>query len=219
MGKISKVLIVAVLLAFVLTGCAALGPEGSKQGSGTGWGTGIGAGLGALAGQLAGGNTESTLIGAGIGAVLGGITGNQVGAYMDRQEVALEAVAREGQLLSIKRDQDVLRATFRGKTMFASNSAVLLPGSLEEVRRVAGILAQYQQTTVLVAGHTDIRGDESYNQRLSEKRANAVANVLVQYGVNPARITTIGHGETMTVSDQHALNRRVEIALTPITKS
>lgn len=211
-------MILVIIAVFALTGCAALGPAGSKQGSGTGWGATIGATVGAIAGQVFGGDTESTLIGAGAGALLGGLAGNQVGRYMDKQELALEAVARQGDLLSLQRTENVLHATFRGKTMFASNSAVLLPGSLQEVRKVAQILAEYQSTMVQVTGHTDTRGDASYNQQLSEKRANAVANVLVQSGVNPARIQVFGHGESMPISDKHALNRRVELKLTPIVK-
>lgn len=218
MKNVIRLMVVFCLVFIFTSGCAMMGPEGSGQRNKTGWGTGIGAGLGALAGQLVGGNTEATLIGAGIGAALGGITGNQIGAYMDRQQFALEEVARQGEFLSIQRTENVLHATFRGKTMFASDSATLLPGSLAEVRRVAQVLNDYPQTTVLVAGHTDTRGDDYYNQQLSEKRANAVSNVLIQHGVSPARISTVGYGETMLISDNHALNRRVELTLTPVLK-
>lgn len=216
MKKTGTRIVSLMIILFFLSGCAST--MGSKEKKGTGWGAGIGAGLGAIVGQVTGGDTESTLIGAGVGTLLGGLLGNQVGVYMDEQELKLEEVARQSEMLSIQREQDALRATFRGKAMFAYNSAELLPGSYEEVRRVADILAEYEHTSVLIEGHTDVQGDAGYNQTLSEGRANSVKNVLIQGGVNPNRIQVIGYGETKPISDSHALNRRVELKLTPVMK-
>lgn len=214
MKKIGTTCLV-LFFAISVFGCASW--EGSsRQTKGTVIGTGAGAAVGAGLGAVLGGNTRATLAGAGIGALVGGIMGNQAGAYMDRQQAELEAVARYSDELSIRRSEDVLHATFKSSTMFADNSANILPGSLPEIQRVAQILANYPQTDVLIAGHTDARGNEIYNQRLSESRANAVKNVLVQNGVDSRRIRAIGYGESMPISDDDAMNRRVELTLTPI---
>ena len=75
---------------------------------------------------------------------------------------------------------------------------------------------QYPQTTTVVEGHTDARGTDAYNQKLSERRANAVREVLVnQYGVDASRVNAVGYGESRPVADNasdtgRAINRRVE---------
>ncbi len=217
-SKVARLLTIISLTIILMSGCARMGPDGSRQRSNTGWGAGIGAGTGAILGQVIGENTESTLIGGGLGALFGGILGNRVGAYMDSQQRELEKIAVQSDLLSLRRTEDVLHATFRGRTMFAYDSATLLPGASVEIQRVARILAQFNQTMVMVAGHTDTQGDAAYNMGLSEARANAVKTVLIQYGAHPARIQTIGYGESQPISSNHAMNRRVELILTPITK-
>ena len=65
-------------------------------------------------------------------------------------------------------------------------------------------------------GHTDTKGSEEYNQRLSERRAQAVANALTQRGVDPQRIETVGYGETQPISSTDAMNRRVEVVIIPV---
>jgi len=208
--------LVNLLIMFVaisLMGCAA--PQ-TNSGKGALYGTGIGAAAGAGLGQAIGGNTESTLIGAGIGALVGGLAGHQIGAYMDRQEAALRQAMAASDAASIRRTQDVLTATFKGDVFFDLNSSILKPGSYTEIGRVANVLNQYPQTTITVAGHTDASGPEDYNQKLSEKRAMSVKNALVQRGVDPARMMTIGYGEAQPISSEPAMNRRVEIVITPI---
>ena len=71
-----------------------------------------------------------------------------------------------------------------------------------------------------VVGHTDNTGAASYNQQLSERRANAVADVLMQGGVSFGRIQTFGRGENQPIADNltdsgRAQNRRVEIVILP----
>ncbi len=210
-----RLFVLLLATMFVLSSCAVLDTQQKK---GTAVGAGVGAGLGAVLGQVIGHNSTSTLVGAGIGAALGGLAGNQIGAYMDRQEQALQQVAMQSDQLSIRRSEDVLQATFRGQMMFATNSAVLMPGALAEVHRVAQVLVRYPETMIEVAGHTDASGDEFYNRRLSEERANAVANVLIQSGVNPARIRTVGYGESMPISSNYDMNRRVEVTIAPIAQ-
>lgn len=205
----SKVLILVLTLS--LAGCAGQ----TRQTNGTAVGAGVGAGLGAIVGQAIGGDTEATLLGAGIGAALGGVAGNQIGRYMDLQEQELRQAIAASDAASIRREQDVLRATFKSEAFFDYDSATLKPGAMSELSRVATVLNNYPQTHIQVAGHTDSRGAEEYNQRLSERRATAVTRALVQQGVDGRRIATIGYGESQPISSDHAMNRRVEIVIIP----
>ncbi len=211
-----KKVISAVLCFTILTifnGCASMQ---SSQQKGTGSGALIGAAVGALAGQAIGSDTDSTLIGAGIGALLGGIAGNQIGAYMDRQEQALRQAISNSEAASLRREQDILTATFKSGVMFDFDSAVLKPGGQTEISRVATVLNNYPQTLLRVEGHTDTVGSEDYNQKLSEKRAIAVKNALIQHGIYEQRITAVGYGESQPISSEDAVNRRVNIVITPI---
>jgi outer membrane protein OmpA-like peptidoglycan-associated protein len=188
----------------------------SRQGHGTAVGAGVGAGLGAVLGQVIGRDTEATLIGAGIGAALGGLAGNQIGNYMDRQEQDLHNAIAVSESASISRDQDILRATFKGETFFDYDKSTLLPGAYPELQRISDVLNKYPQTIIEVGGHTDTRGSEEYNQLLSEKRAEAVKNELIRNGVLAQRINAVGYGESRPISSDHTMNRRVEITIVPI---
>ncbi len=202
---------VILALSMTLFSCAGA----TRQQKGTAAGAAIGAGIGAGLGQAIGGDTEGTLIGAGIGAVLGGITGNQIAAYMDRQEQALRDAMAESDAVNIQRTQDVLTATFKGDIFFDLDSSTLKPGAYSEIDRVSNVLNDYPQTTIRVEGHTDSTGPEDYNQRLSEKRAEAVKSALIQRGMDPIRIQTVGYGESQPISSNSAMNRRVGIVITP----
>jgi len=188
----------------------------SKQTKGTVVGTGVGAAVGAGLGQAIGGNTRSTLAGAAIGGLVGGIAGNQIGAYMDRQEQALRDVAAQSEAMSVRRDQNVITATFKSDVMFDVNSATLKPGAYSEIDRTAAILREYPETRIRVEGHTDQSGSETYNQQLSERRAMAVKSALIQRNVADYRIDAIGYGESMPISSDPAINRRVEIRIIPV---
>lgn len=212
--KLFSLMICAVCL-MAMSSCASW-QGASKETKGTVIGTTAGAAVGAGLGAALGGSTETTLAGAGIGAVVGGIAGNRMGAYMDRQEQALQQVAAQSEAMSVQRTQNVLTATFKSDVMFDYNSTAIKPGAYAEIDNVANILQQYPQTNIRVAGHTDQAGSETYNQQLSERRAMSVKDALVQRGVADYRIQTVGFGETMPISSNDAINRRVEIRITPI---
>jgi outer membrane protein OmpA-like peptidoglycan-associated protein len=212
MKKMGSILLVLALVSSLIS-CA--GPTQQNRGAKTG--AIIGAISGAILGQAIGRDTEATLLGAGIGAAVGGLAGHQIGAYMDRQEAELRAAMAANDAASIQRTQDVLTATFKGEVFFDLDSSVLKPGAYAEIARMADILNRYSQTRIRIEGHTDSRGTEQYNQILSEKRAEAVKNALVQQGVNPMRIVTIGFGESQPISTNDAVNRRVNVVIIPIT--
>jgi len=88
--------------------------------------------------------------------------------------------------------------------------------SYNDIKNLADFMQQYPQTNTTVEGHTDSVGTDQYNQRLSERRAQAVREVLVnQYGVESQRVDSVGYGEARPVADNSTeegrqINRRVE---------
>lgn len=88
--------------------------------------------------------------------------------------------------------------------------------SYSDIKNLADFMQQYPQTNTTVEGHTDSVGTDQYNQRLSERRAEAVRNVLVnEYGVEGGRVNSVGYGESRPVADNSTeegrqINRRVE---------
>lgn len=209
---------IMAILAMVVAGCAT---PTTKTQQGAVIGTGLGAAVGAGLGQAIGGDTTSTLIGLGAGAVAGGLVGSAIGRYMDRQEQDLRNSLAGMENVMIQRDRDVLAVTFRSDVLFDVNSSILKPGGYDEIQRVANVLKQYPQTTIRVEGHTDSTGSEAYNQQLSERRAQAVKNALINYGVNANRIMTVGFGESKPVATNatvagRQLNRRVNIVIVPM---
>jgi OOP family OmpA-OmpF porin len=99
---------------------------------------------------------------------------------------------------------------------FDFNKAVVKPNSYGDIKNLADFMKQYPQTHTTVEGHTDSVGPDAYNQKLSEKRASAVKQVLVnQYGVGANRVNSVGYGKSRPVADNateagRAVNRRVE---------
>lgn len=213
--KNTIIILSGILMAMTLFSCAGFQ---NKQQQGTAVGAGTGAAVGAILGQVIGRDTKGTLIGAGIGAAIGGLSGNQIGQYMDRQEQDLQNTLAASEASSIQREQDVLRATFKGEAFFDYDSSALKPGARVELERVAQILNKYPQTMIEIGGHTDVRGPEKYNQELSEERAKSVEVALLQNNVAAWRIKTVGYGESRPISSDHAKNRRVEILIIPIQK-
>lgn len=178
-----------------------------------------GAAAGALLGGLIGGKTGRI-----IGAVGGGAVGGVVGYKMDQQIKELrESTAGSGvDVTEVDNGQAILVNLPDGVT-FDVGSATLKPTFRATLDDVAGSLTQYPNSLIDVYGHTDSTGSDSFNQGLSERRAQTVANYLTSQGVNTARIRWQGFGETMPVADNSTeegrrLNRRVEIKIIPISQ-
>ncbi len=205
------------VIALFLTACAA--PQTRTQ-KGTVYGTATGAAVGAIIGQAVGHDTKATLEGAAIGAAVGGLAGAGIGHYMDKQEQALRQAMAASEAASIQRQGDILEVTFKSDFLFDVDSSIVKPGGYAEIDRLARILNQYPQTKIRIEGHTDSTGSEEYNLRLSQRRAEAVKQLLVSRGVADYRITTIGYGESRPKASNatpagRQLNRRVEIYIVP----
>jgi outer membrane protein OmpA-like peptidoglycan-associated protein len=209
--------IVSMILAVTLvTGCGWWQERGGTTKGGV-YGAGAGAAAGAAIGGILGGG-QGAWKGAAIGAAVGGLTGGLVGTYMDHQAKEMQQVlSRQDR---IDREGDTLRASLSSDVLFDSGSAALAPGANDKLQQMADVLNRYPRTHVEIVGHTDSRGSEASNQDLSQRRANAVRDVLAHDGVAAARITAHGAGETRPVSTNdtatgRAMNRRVEITVRP----
>jgi outer membrane protein OmpA-like peptidoglycan-associated protein len=192
-------------------------PTGEEQASKAGIGAGIGAATGGLIGAATGGSRSAILLGVGIGALAGG----GVGYYMDRQEDKLRAQLQNTGV-SVTRNGDNIILNMPGNVTFATDSSNISADFYPVLDSVALVINEFEKTYIDINGHTDSTGAESYNQTLSEARASSVARYLESQKVVPQRIITRGMGESQPIADNdtregRALNRRVEIILTPIT--
>jgi outer membrane protein OmpA-like peptidoglycan-associated protein len=219
--KQSPCVFFAVTLAALLGGCQTVDPHtGQQQTNRTGTGALIGAGIGVAAGLLTGGSAVERRQHALIGAGIGGLTGGAIGNYQDRQQAALNERLR-GTGVDVARKGDNITLNMPGNVTFAFNSANIDPQFFTVLNDVAGVLREYDQTVVEVAGHTDNIGSDEVNQRLSEQRASAVAQYLQAQGVQPERLITVGGGKRYPIASNdteegRAANRRVEITLVPV---
>lgn len=102
---------------------------------------------------------------------------------------------------------------------FANNSAEVVQSSFKDIGEVAAFMKRFPNTDVVIEGHTSSVGAAAYNQALSEKRANAVAKVLVdEFGIAAERVKAIGYGEsrlkdTANTAEAHQVNRRIEAVI------
>ncbi|WP_421850641.1 OmpA family protein [Oricola sp.] len=216
--KKTAILAMAGALAFT-SACTSIDPfTGQQKVSNTAAGAGIGAGVGALAGLAAGGDDRrNALIGAGIGALAGGAIGN----FMDRQEAELRAqLAASG--VSVTRAGNNIILNMPSNITFAVDQDQVIPAFYPTLDSVAVVLRKYNQTLIDVYGHTDSTGSDDYNQSLSQRRANSVANYLAVRGVNQQRVLATGFGESRPIADNssetgRAQNRRVEIQIVPLS--
>jgi outer membrane protein OmpA-like peptidoglycan-associated protein len=204
--SISVLLIIALSAALLLTGCSA---------SNTVKGGAIGAGAGAIIGGLIGKATGNTAAGAIIGAAVGGTAGALIGNYMDRQA---EEMQRDIQNAKIERVGEGIKITFDSGILFQTNSSDLQTAAKSNIESLAKILNKYEDTNILIEGHTDSTGSAEYNQALSERRAESVASFAKSLGVAGARFSTVGYGKMQPVAsnttpDGRQANRRVEVAI------
>lgn len=149
------------------------------------------------------------------GASATGAASTQINRQMDRQA---QELAYDLPGVTVQRIGGGIAVTFPEGLVFAQESDQLSPATRDNLRRFATSLEKYPNTRMMVVGHTDSQGVTERNRDLSERRAEAVANFLVDVGVSRSRVTTLGLGEAepIATNDTDAgrqWNRRVEVAI------
>ena len=213
-----KKLVLVTLVATALSGCAADDPNKRTK---------SGAAIGAAAGALLGYAVDDGTGGVVAGAAVGALAGAGVGRYMDNQQREFEqALADEQARNELKIQQlenETLKIDIASEVSFDFDSASLKSAFTPTLNKVSDVLQRYPKTVIHVVGHTDSVGSESYNQRLSEQRAQSVVDYFGSRGVAPGRLYAFGRGElepraTNETEAGHQLNRRVEIFVKPIVE-
>ncbi len=139
------------------------------------------------------------------------------GANAERDQALIAQQEIQLKELNAKKTERGLVITL-GDVLFSTNKAQLKSGGMRSVQKLADFLKQYPKHKVLVEGYTDSTGSNSLNQKLSERRANAVRSALLDMGITSDRVATRGYGEAFPVASNNSaasrqLNRRVEIIL------
>lgn len=174
---------------------------------------------GALIGALAGAGLSAITANDPVtGAVVGAAGGAIIGNILDKQEAELRNQLDDE--VRIENTGDRLILTLPQDILFDVDSSNVSASLQDDLAKVATSLNKYPDTTVQILGHTDNTGSASHNQGLSERRANAVADVLLNNGVAIGRIDAIGRGEDQPIASNlddagRRQNRRVEIVILP----
>ncbi len=214
MTQIFKNIGVMIIAVAILSSC-----EATKNANNTQKGAVIGTAGGAILGGIIGNNVgkRNSALGAVIGGVVGGVAGGVIGKQMDKQAQKIESEIPGAEVTRVGEGIDVVFDENSG-VYFATNKSDINAKSQANLNKLAGIFKEYPDTNIIVEGHTDSTGDDSYNMTLSQKRANAVTEYLVSQGISRSRLTTYAHGETLpkydnSTAEGRAKNRRVEIGI------
>jgi outer membrane protein OmpA-like peptidoglycan-associated protein len=204
---VKKNSLIILSLAFLI-GCKSL--------NNTQKGTGIGVAGGAAAGAAVGGLTgKNSAIGALIGAAVGGTAGYLIGRHMDKQAEELKQAIPDA---TVERVGEGINLTFNSGLLFKINSAELSENAKQELKKMGSILVKYDDTKILLEGHTDDTGSDDLNMKLSKRRAEAVSSYLKSQNISSSRLKTKWYGEAQPkfANDSEAnreKNRRVELAI------
>ena len=209
----NQLMIVAVATGLAVSGCTTDPNTGQQRLNKTAIGTLAGAAGGATISKATGGDKT------GRDAAIGAALGAGVGYYMERQAKQLEQqMAGTGVTVEQNPNTGNIDLVMPGNITFSFDDASLNPTFRPTLNKLASTMNQYNQTTVTVAGHTDSRGKASYNQDLSRRRANSVANYLMNQGVASNRIQVVGYGQSRPIATNDTdagrqQNRRVELTI------
>lgn len=205
--KLTLLGLIAIASALILSGCS--------NWSNTAKGAVIGTGGGAAAGAVIGKTLGNTAAGAIAGAAVGGTVGAIIGRNMDRKA---EEMNEELEGVTIQRVEEGIAVSFDSGILFGFDASSLRPEARENLEKLSEILSRDNETILMIVGHTDSTGDELYNMRLSERRAQSAANYMISQGLAESRIQTEGRGETEPIASNSSEegqqeNRRVEVAI------
>lgn len=219
---LGKTMMMAAGVTVIFASC-----DATKKMSRTEKGVAVGSTSGAVIGGVIGnnvGNKKNTALGAIIGAVVGGVTGGIIGNKMDRQA---EAIKTEIPGAEVTRVAEGINVTFNEKNpdgskagvYFETNMSSVNPNSKLALDKLIKVFNNFPETNILIEGHTDDVGTDSYNKKLSQKRANAVGDYLKAAGISSSRLTIKWYGEAQPKvanadAASKAENRRVEFAIT-----
>jgi outer membrane protein OmpA-like peptidoglycan-associated protein len=203
--------VAAVTIAVVLGGTYGCASWGDKQKKGAG----AGAAGGGIVGAIIGHQTGSTARGALIGAIVGGAAGTVIGRRMDGQA---EQLSKDLEGAQVSRVGEGIAVTFDSGILFTFDSSELTSEARSNLRKLADSLLSEPRTQVMIVGHTDSDGSNSYNQQLSGRRGRSAEDFLASAGVTPSRVQSRGLGETEPIAsngtdDGRRQNRRVEVAI------
>ena len=209
-----KKIVVALMAIAILSSCEAV-----KNSNNTQRGAVIGTAAGAVIGGIIGNNVKkkNSALGAVIGGVVGGVAGGVIGKQMDKQAQKIESEIPGAEVTRVGEGIDVVFDENSG-VYFETNKSNINSKSKANLNKLANIFKEYPDTNIIVEGHTDSTGNDSYNMTLSQKRANAVTEYLVSQGISRSRLTTYAHGETLpkydnSTAEGRAKNRRVELGI------
>lgn len=209
-----KKIIPVMLLTALVSGCTTVNPyTGQTQTAKSTWGTAIGATAGAVLGSTK--SSEAALLGGLAGAAVGG----GVGYYLDVQAAELRSELVSTGVQVIESD-DSIRLVMPGNITFKTDSADINSSFYPVLNSVARVLKKYDNSTVLVSGHTDSTGSAEYNLKLSRERAQSVASYLEGQGIKSSRFEVLGMGSSNPIASNDTANgreknRRVEIKIIP----
>jgi outer membrane protein OmpA-like peptidoglycan-associated protein len=221
-----KLFTIALITSLTLTACTTFDPyTGEKEVTNTAKGAGIGAGIAAIVAYIA--NKDEGDIGKRNRRILkaatgGAAVGGGIGYYMDTQEAKLRNQLR-GSGVSVEREGNNINLVMPGNITFSSGHATIDQSFVPVLDSVVLVLNEFNKTLIVVSGHTDSSGSNTFNQKLSERRARSVSTHLNTAGIIKDRIEIIGFGESQPIASNKTdagkkLNRRVEVTLLPITE-
>jgi len=212
---IRKGVILALVAAFALA-CATTDNNAPNDNRKTKRGATIGAVAGAIAGAIIGNQSGNNRTGAVVGAAAGAVIGGAIGRRMDKQAEELKQI--EGVEVNHEPGTGEIEVRMTSDILFDYNSAALRSESRATLNELASNFSQYPDNRIVVEGHTDSTGGDAYNQRLSEQRAGAVVDYLIERRVPADNVIVYGYGEmrpkaSNDTAEGRQLNRRVEIRI------
>ncbi len=226
--KKMKFSVCALSLAMLLSSCGGL--SNTAKGGLIG-GASAGA-LGALVGQLIG-KGKGAAIGAAVGTAVGAGAGVLIGNKMDKAKKAAELANAKAEVITQDDGTQYVKATFDSGLLFATGSSTLNATAQASIQKfITNLVAEDNTYNLAVCGFTDNTGwknctteqSKQKNIDLSQNRANAVQNQIVNAGYPATRLVSVkGYGEENPVADNSTAagkeqNRRVEVYILPSTE-